>query len=97
QHRRTERLNGPPHPALSPIGKNRLLAIFSRPYTVSGSKKRGFCCLPRRAPTSEHVTPETSACCAPVSLRFCCWCRRVPRALQSCVHALLPAPIVPCG
>jgi hypothetical protein len=27
------------------IGKNRLLTIFSRPYTVSGGKKRGFCRL----------------------------------------------------
>jgi hypothetical protein len=24
------------------MGKNRLLTIFSRPYTVPGGKKRGF-------------------------------------------------------
>jgi hypothetical protein len=27
------------------IGKNRLLTIFSRPCTVAGGKKRGFCRL----------------------------------------------------
>jgi hypothetical protein len=30
------------------IGENRLLTIFSRPYTDTGGKKRGFCRLPRR-------------------------------------------------
>ena len=37
------------------IGKNRLLTIFSRPYTDAAGKKRGFCQLRLCKGRSGHV------------------------------------------
>jgi hypothetical protein len=37
------------------IGKKSPAALFSRPYTGYGGKKRGFCRLPRRSLRAERI------------------------------------------